>query len=137
MEKLRQRLSMLPPALFTVITVIAILWLTLFPKPLGDEPPRLFPGADKIVHGLMFGFLTVMMLLDWQRRHRWTKVTWGLATLYATSNSIFGLATECAQSMMGIGREFEWADTLADTVGCFVFAVLWMFTQKNWLRNTP
>lgn len=137
MEKFRQILSKLPAAIFSVFTVILILWLTLAPKPLGDDPPQLFPGADKIVHAIMFGFLTAMMLLDWQRIHGWERATWGMSTLYATAVSFFGIFIECAQSFMGLGRGFDWWDILADAIGAFLIAVLWIPLQKFWLPITP
>ena len=66
MERLRKTLTGFPPWSFSLFTVMVILWLTLMPDPLGDDAPTLFPGADKIVHGLMFGFLTIVVLLDYQ-----------------------------------------------------------------------
>lgn len=133
MDKLRKWLSKLPPAIFSIITTIAILWLTLAPKPLGENPPPLFPGADKLAHGFMFGGLTAMMLLDWQRIHRWQSVSWGMTTIYATAVSFFGIFIECAQNMMQQGRGFEWWDIVADTVGAFTIAIIWIPIQKFWL----
>lgn len=135
MERIRQQLSKIPAALFSALTVIAIFLLTLLPRPLGDDTPKLFEGADKIVHAIMFGFLTVMMLLDWQRKHDWQKTIWSQATLYATSSSILGAITECLQSYMGLGRSFEWTDIVADSVGAFLFAAIWMVCQKYWLQK--
>ena len=135
MDKLRDALSKVPKGLFSLLTIAAILWLTLAPKPLGENPPPLFPGADKIAHGLMFGGLTAMMLLDWQRIHQWDRVTIGMSTLYATAVAIFGVFIECVQNMMGMGRGFEWWDIVADTVGAFVVALVWIPLQKFWLQN--
>lgn len=103
---------------------------------MGDNAPQLFQGADKVVHALMFGFLTAMMLLDWQRIHNWARATWGMVTLYATAVSIIGITIECAQQMMGLGRGFDWWDIVADTVGAFLVAALWMLLQKFWLPIT-
>lgn len=133
MERIRQNLTKWPPALFTIITTGVILWLTLAPKPLGEEPPQLFPGADKVVHGIMFGFLTAMMLLDWQRVHGWSRASWGMATIYATAVSFFGIFIECAQNLMALGRGFDWWDIVADTAGSFLVAILWIPLQKFWL----
>lgn len=130
-------MTKLPAAVFTVVTGGVILWLTLAPKPLGDDPPKLFPGADKVVHAMMFGFLEAMMLLDWQRIHNWQKATWAMATLYATAVSFFGIFIECAQSYMGLGRGFEVGDIIADTVGPFLIASIWIPLQKYWLPITP
>lgn len=127
--------SKLPPWLFTIITVMAILWLTLAPKPLGDEAPMLFEGADKVVHAIMFGGLTAMILLDWQRKNRWQRITWMFALIVAAVSSIFGIIIEFAQLGMHMGRGFEQADILADTIGAFAFALIWMFLQNIWLQS--
>ena len=74
MDKIRNLLSRFPGWLFTVLTILIILWLTLMPDPLGDDAPSLFPGADKLVHAIMFGFLTTMIMLDRQRRNRWKEL---------------------------------------------------------------
>ena len=74
MEKLRAALSRLPQWVFTAATTLLILWLTLAPDPLGDDAPTLFPGADKIVHAIMFGFLTTMILLDTERKRGWIQL---------------------------------------------------------------
>ena len=133
MKELRQRLSKFPRSIFTVITVVVILWLTLAPKPLGDDPPALFPGADKLAHALMFGFLTAMMLFDRQRTHDWKRTGWKIATLYAITVSCFGILIECAQYLMGLGRGFELWDIVADTAGAFLVAIIWIPMQKYWL----
>ncbi len=49
----------------TAVVVLAILWLTLAPKPLPDSDVHWFEGADKVVHGCMFGGLFFVMGLDW------------------------------------------------------------------------
>ncbi len=71
---LRKQTSKLPPWILSILTVALILWLTLAPDPLGDDSPRLFPGADKVAHAIMFGFLTVVQLLDRQRRQEWKRL---------------------------------------------------------------
>lgn len=134
MERIRKSLSKWPPAILSAITVLIILWLTLAPKPLGDDPPQLFPGADKIVHALMFGFLTAMMLLDWQRINNWKKVSWGMSILYGVAVSFFGIFIECAQNLMGLGRGFDWWDILADVTGAFLVAIIWMLSQHFWIN---
>ena len=67
MDKARRIIEKLPSWLLTAVTVAAILWLTLVPRPLGDMKPELFPGADKVVHAIMFGGLALMILTDCSR----------------------------------------------------------------------
>ena len=129
----RKFLSGLPQFLFTGIVVIAILWLTLAPRPLGENPPPLFPGADKLAHAIMFGGLASMILLDWQRSHRWKKVSTVFAIFAAILSSLFGISIEYIQAAMHLGRGFEYTDMLADTIGAFLAAILWIVFQKFWL----
>ena len=133
MERLRQCLSKWPPLVFTVITLGAILWLTLIPDPLGDDMPPLFPGADKIVHAIMFGGLTVMMLFDFQRKSEWRPTSWHIALAAAFFSLLIGVGVEIAQLTMDLGRGFEYADMAADAAGAFLFAICWQLCQRFWL----
>lgn len=129
---LKRFLTSLPQWFLSLLTVLAILWLTLAPRPLGDDPPQLFEGADKIVHGIMFGGLTAMLLLDWQRKHFWHEEKWFRALIYAVVASLFGIFIEFAQASMGLGRGLEVSDMIADSIGSFIFAIIWMFLQNFW-----
>ena len=134
MDRIRKGLSALPPCLLSILTFIAILWLTLAPKPLGEEMPPLFEGADKIAHAIMFGGFAVMMLLDWQRKHGWRQEDVARGMIYAFISSATGALVEVAQAAMGMGRGFEYGDIIADTIGAFIFAALYLSLQKYWLR---
>ena len=128
-------LSNLPAWIFSIVTMLAILWLTLAPKPLGDEPPMFFPGVDKMVHGIMFGFLGAMMMFDWQRKHGWQQVYIRRIFVCATISATLGILIEFAQAGMGLGRGFEIGDIVADTVGAYFFGVMWLLFQRYWVRE--
>lgn len=132
MQKIRENLSKLPAWIFTILTIILILWLTLAPDPLGDDAPELFPGADKIVHALMFGFLTVMIALDHQRKYSWQPVSTGFVISGAILSALLGIAVEFAQFHMALGRGFEIADMISDCIGCAVSASGWILLQHLW-----
>lgn len=131
-DSLRLLLSRIPAGVFSGLTVAAILWLTLAPKPLGENPPPLFPGADKIAHAVMFGGFTLTLALDWQRKHRWNPVTPERVLIYAISSAFLGIVIEFLQAAMGLGRGFEIADMIADIIGAFFFGLLYLFSQKLW-----
>ena len=136
MERLRNQLSRLPAGLFSIIVFLTIMWLTLSSKPLGENPPPMFPGADKLAHAIMFGGFVVVMLLDWQRKHGWKRVGWIRAIICGVISSFVGILVEFAQANMGLGRSFEYDDMTADTVGAFLFAVSYLILQKEWLPDT-
>lgn len=126
MKNLKLRLANLPPWTLTIITIAVILWMTLAPHPLGDEDIPLFPGADKLVHAIMFGGLTIVALLDITRRQRWRPVPARCLWFVAILASLLGVLIEICQWKMGLGRSFEWADIAADTAGAFLCALLWL-----------
>lgn len=133
MVKLKKMLQRFPSWSFSVFTLLVILWLTLAPKPLGDEAPVLFPGADKIVHGIMFGFLVMMILLDIQRKTGWVKTGWVTMLIVAAISSFFGIMIEFAQLNMNMGRGFETSDMAADAIGAFSLGIVWELCQHLWI----
>ena len=132
MNKIKETLTRFPMWIFTLLTVLLILWLTLAPDPLGDDSPELFPGADKIVHAIMFGFLLVMILLDRTRKKNWSEVSARFIAASAIATAVFGIAIEFIQRAMDMGRGFEVADMIADCVGVAVCAFLWAKLQRHW-----
>lgn len=132
MTGLKKTLARMPGWILSGFTTLAILWLTLAPKPLGEKPPPLFPGADKLAHAIMFGGLAVMILLDWQRKHEWERIGWPKTVACAIAVSIFGIIIEITQAAMGLGRGFEYGDILADTTGAFFFPFIYLFFQNFW-----
>lgn len=112
----------IPPFLPTILVAIAIGYLTLWPDPLGDIPPRLFPHADKVVHALMFGGLAAAIVFDRCRRraaaNRSTAISSALISLAA------GIVVELLQATMDLGRSADWLDVVADGVGAFLFSFI-------------
>ncbi len=129
-------LSRLPAWLLTAATLALIFWLTLSPKPFGDEDLPLFPGADKIAHTLMFGFLTAMILLDHQRCRDWRRSTSRQAVTAAVISSLIGIVIEFIQKWMNQGRGLEIADMASDVIGASLVATLWLMLQRHWLPAT-
>lgn len=130
--KLKRMLEALPSWILTIVVTLAILYLTLWPDPLPDDTPQLFPGADKVVHALMFGGLTLVLLIDRQRGIRWRPLGKRFVWSVALASAVFGAVIECLQWAMGLGRGFEIADIIADTVGSLLFALLWLRFQCRW-----
>lgn len=136
MDKIRNLLSRFPGWLFTVLTILIILWLTLMPDPLGEDAPSLFPGADKLVHAVMFGFLTTMIMLDRQRRDNWRELGGNFIIASALVSALFGILIEVLQLEMDMGRGFEVADMVADAVGSFLCALGWKMFQGHWCKKS-
>ena len=125
-------LTRIPAWLVSALTLAVILWLTLSPDPVGSEDMTLFPGADKLVHFVMFGFLTVVFLFDSQRKHDWNRRSQSSCLLAILVSAAIGGVVEILQEVMDFGRSFEWADMIADFGGSAFFGLLWLALQKHW-----
>lgn len=107
----------------------SIMYLTLVPRPLPDDMPELFPGADKVVHALMFGALAGAIVLD--RRRGSDSLRWGRVALWsAVIASAAGGVIELLQGAMGMGREGDWMDFIADIIGAAIGAVIGGLTSE-------
>lgn len=136
MNRLRRSIAggflSVPTGGFTLIVVVAILWLTLARSPFGDTPMPHIPGLDKVVHACMFGGLTFVGELDcsrWRIKRRNLRgdaalVGWHLAAVIALASIAFGGAIELLQGAMHMGRGADWLDWLADAVGAAVAVVV-------------
>ena len=135
MNWLRNVLGHVPTGLLSGITVIAILWLTLAPHPTGDMELPLFPGADKVAHALMFAFLAFMVCIETMKKNGWQMLKLPLIAVIAFACSIFGIGIEITQRAMGLGREFETLDILADAAGAFGASGIWAMVQEFFAQS--
>lgn len=118
-----------PPYLFTLVVALVICYLTLVPEPFGSRSVRLFPGADKVVHGIMFAALAGAVYVDRLRvaGHRGLPA---VAVAIVASVAAGGIV-ELLQWKMDLGRSGDWADFGADTLGavCGAFAAYWLASR--------
>lgn len=124
MEKIKAFLDKLPAWTLSIICFLAICWLTLAPEPLPDNDLPLFPGADKIAHGIMFGGFTLCIIIDALRRKGWPAYPENVGILFYSPDipSIVGIITEFLQGMMHARRTFEFWDMVADITGAYLVA---------------
>lgn len=106
----------------TLLSVAAVLWLTLAPDPLPDNDAELWPGFDKCVHLLMMGEICGVWL--WNRfRKRQVKVAGILAIVVAVA--AFAGVIEIIQESMGMGRSGDIGDWEAGCMGIVASAIAW------------
>lgn len=107
-----------------MLTVSAVLYLTLFPRPLPDNDLQLWEHTDKIVHALMMFGVYCALALDLRRQLSLRVRLWLLIGVIA-----FGGAIELIQNAMGLGRSGDLIDFAADCAG----ALLAFLTAKSLL----
>lgn len=130
---MRKILSM-PGYTLSVIVMIAILYLTLVPRPLPDLGHDLFEGVDKVVHALMFLGLSGALGLDYLRSKRGgvTKgKPWFVIGASVMISIVCGGLIELAQGAMNIGRGEDFYDFLADVTGAVIAGIIMIFTWRS------
>lgn len=104
--------------------LVVILLLTLLPPQPDSQSVLLFPGADKVVHFIMFGALACAIAWDLLRTARHSSL-YILAFSSLLSASIGG-GVELLQGFMDCGRSADWFDFCADLAGAVLMPLaLW------------
>lgn len=124
-QKIKAALRHFPNWIISGVVLVLILWLTLAPHPTGDIELPLFPGADKVAHGILFGLLAFTICLDWMRKRGWRPLPLPGIGGVAIATALAGVGIEIAQEGMGLGRSFEFLDIMADTAGAMIGAGIW------------
>ena len=123
-ERFHAAMRRLPDWLPSIVCMALIIWLTLVPHPFGDTDVPIFPGADKIVHGMMFFGLTLCMNFDMLRFRHWHTLRLPIVALLALISMLIGIGIEFLQPEVGRGLEF-W-DMMADAFGAIAAGALWV-----------
>lgn len=122
--------STIPAFTLTAATLAAILWLTLARTPLPETDLPTFPGADKLVHAVMFGTLTVIACWDWYASRRRALCNWQIS-LCAIVAIALGGGIEIEQGAMGNGRSADILDFVADTIGALAAMAIVMSRNRK------
>lgn len=133
-QRLKAIVEMVPKWLPTIVCSLLILWLTLAPHPVGDLDIPLFPGADKLVHALMFFGLTLCILFDTLHVKHCKSLSLPLVSLIVFIGMAAGTGIEILQASMGMGRSFEFIDIIADIFGAVVAGGLWAILDNTYFR---
>lgn len=133
-ENVKVKVGRWPRWILSVATLCAVLWLTLMPQPLGEIKPPPFPGADKVVHAVMFAALAAAMLIDYARRREWIYVNFQEILTASLISLGVGIGIEILQGAMGLGRSFDFLDIIADAVGVTLIAIFWPKIERLWTR---
>ncbi|MDO9432480.1 MAG: VanZ family protein [Phenylobacterium sp.] len=97
--------------------VTVILYLTLAPN---QDVPGSGMIWDKAAHSIAYGLLTLVgLFMSTHRRWMVVAAVWSL-----------GIGVEIAQGLMGFGRQGDWRDALANTIGIVLAYVLWAIARR-------
>jgi VanZ family protein len=130
MSQFRPRLSAWGPALAWAATIFV---LSSFPG--SAYPATDVIGADKMVHLALYGLLAALCARGFGRGTRWPgPLVWIAAAMLA---SVYGMSDEFHQRFVP-GRNSDWADVLADTIGAVLGAgaAVAVFRRRRHARSS-
>ena len=127
-------LYQIPRWVLTVFMVALVSFLTLDSDPLCGATIVLFPGADKVVHGLMFFAIGFSLHFD---VFRTGKRMFFISLINIIAVALFGGIIELLQGAMACGRSADFYDFIADTIGAAfgVAAAIWYLSISNYGRG--
>ena len=121
-KKVENLLLGLPAWVLSAVTVSAVMYLTLVPRPLPDMGVSFWEHTDKVVHAIMMAGVVWAVSLDIMRRNRSRVIRLRFPDIVAVCAAVvlFGGAIALAQGTEFIGRGADWADFWADTAGAVI-----------------
>ncbi len=128
---MKRILLKLPPYTYSIIVVLAVLYLTLFPEPLPDNDIQLFPYADKVIHAIMMMGVVLALSFDYIRREQQLKLSLSILITFFIVTSLFGGIIELLQDYMNLGRSKDILDFIFNIIG----AIIGVIISRFWLRK--
>lgn len=127
-----KRLNYIPRFLTTAVVFAAILYFTLFPKPIGLDELPMFPGVDKVVHCIMFFALAASVHFDCARMVMFRKRRQDYVPVVSfVVASVVGGLIEIVQHVMHMGRSADAIDWAADCLGAAIGAVVMIYLMPR------
>lgn len=109
----------IPSGTLSLAITLFIAYLSLASNPLDVNSIKLFPGADKCIHFIMYLSCAVVYLYEYAKHklphHTKLNIELALTTLVA----LIGLILEIAQLTLTVSRSFEVLDCVANASGAF------------------
>ncbi len=129
--KVKTWLMNLPPYFYSILVVIIVLYLTLYPDPIPNTDIMLFPHIDKVIHAIMMMGVVMALSFDYIRKGQHIKMSPLILCSFSFATVLFGVIIEFLQDYMNIGRSKDLFDFIANVIGTIVGTVI----AKFWLRK--
>lgn len=129
MKKLGLLIKIIPTWISSAIVFALIAYISLDSNPMDINRIKLFPGADKIIHFIMYFTFCTILILDYAKSKmpHHTKLNSEIA--FTTFAFATGLAFEVLQGTITESRTFDVYDIMANTIGAisgFLFLKIWL-----------
>lgn len=89
-----------------------------------------FLGFDKFAHLFTFGVLVLLMIVGFTKQYKFLYLRYHAVRLSVAGCIMYGLLLELIQALIP-GRNIEYLDMIADSVGCFLGLGLFYAVYKS------
>jgi VanZ family protein len=110
-----------------LLFAILILVLSIIPTDKGGTPSFYFEGMDKIIHALMYGIFTMLILNQYVHQQR-IKFLWTMVLLMGIW--AYSVLMEILQLALVESRSYEFNDILANLAGIVAASLLFFLFRK-------
>ena len=122
----------MPKGLLSIATMMLIAYLSLDSDPFDAHRIRLFEGADKVAHCIMYCFLSLAIMMDVAKIKKSKRSDSSVLCLCAIASFAYSVAMEYLQGMMNQGRSASMGDVVANMIGVILgFVVMRYIVMRN------
>lgn len=128
---MKKFLKKIPSGVLSLVTLILICYVSLDDNPFEVNRIQLFYGADKVIHAIMYGFLTMVMIYEVTKYYFFFKPDWESYAFIIVINCLISILIELIQEVMEIGRHYDMYDIIANCSGVIIGFLLMKFILLN------
>lgn len=125
----------IPTGLLSVLSMALVAYLSLDNDPFSTSHVKLFPGADKVIHVIMYFCLAVVFIIDYSKHRHPRSPKTDKMCMFAFAAFVYGVVMELLQGSMGQGRSVSLADAIANFVGAAAGFAFMKFFFVGWIRK--
>ena len=107
----------IPVGVLSALAILVVSYLSLDPDPLGDNEFKLFAGADKVAHFLMYLATACIFIFDYAKFKLPHHTKLNLELLFMCCAMLLGLLMEIGQLILSNGRVYDLLDLVANCLG--------------------
>lgn len=114
--KLAHAIKVIPPWITSILVIALIAYISLDPNPMDINRIKLFAGADKIIHFIMYFTLCTVLILDYAKAIMPHHTKFSSEAAFTTFAFALGLTFEILQGTITEERAFDLFDVVANTL---------------------
>ena len=106
--------------LLSILVLALIAYISLDSDPFDANRIQLFPGADKVIHGIMYFTLSSVFCFDYIKQRNNRVIKFYCLCICALLAFIYSVLMEYLQGVMDLGRSASVLDAVANFIGAFM-----------------